>query len=85
MAIKAIQQFQLRTVIGTEAKAKETLRLMEEAGYDAIEVTICNYASLDWMSAPEDKAYVAYHPRNHTSCRHADGKEWKSGLACASG
>ena len=41
MAIKAIQQFQLRTVIGTEAKAKETLRLMEEAGYDGIE--LCSY------------------------------------------
>lgn len=38
---KAIQQFQLRTVIGTEAKAKETLRLMEEAGYDGIE--LCSY------------------------------------------
>ena len=41
MAIKSIQQFQLRTVIGTEAKAKETLRLMEEAGYDGIE--LCSY------------------------------------------
>ena len=41
MAKKAIQQFQLRTVIGTEKRAKETLRLMEEAGYDGIE--LCSY------------------------------------------
>ena len=36
--IKAVQQFQLRTVIGTEEKAKNTLRLMKEAGYDGIEL-----------------------------------------------
>jgi sugar phosphate isomerase/epimerase len=38
MAIKAVQQFQLRTVMGTEKKAKETLKLMKEAGYDGIEL-----------------------------------------------
>lgn len=38
MAIKAVQQFQLRTVIGTEKKARETLKLMKEAGYDGIEL-----------------------------------------------
>lgn len=38
MAIKAIQQFQLRTVMGTEKKAKETIKLMKEAGYDGIEL-----------------------------------------------
>lgn len=38
MAIKAVQQFQLRTVIGTEKKAAETLRLMKEAGYQGIEL-----------------------------------------------
>lgn len=38
MAIKAVQQFQLRTVIGTEKKAIETLKLMKEAGYDGIEL-----------------------------------------------
>ncbi|MBI4858039.1 MAG: TIM barrel protein [Acetobacterium woodii] len=38
MTVKAIQQFQLRTVIGTEKKAKETIKLMIEAGYDGIEL-----------------------------------------------
>lgn len=38
MTIKAVQQFQLRTVLGTESKARETLRLIEEAGYDGIEL-----------------------------------------------
>lgn len=36
--IKAIQQFQLRTVMGTEQKAQNTLELMKEAGYDGIEL-----------------------------------------------
>lgn len=38
MVIKAVQQFQLRTVIGTEKKAAETLELMKEAGYEGIEL-----------------------------------------------
>jgi len=38
MPTKAIQQFQLRTVIGTEKRAKETLKLMKESGYDGIEL-----------------------------------------------
>jgi len=38
MAVKAIQQFQLRTVIGTEKKANETLELMKKSGYDGIEL-----------------------------------------------
>lgn len=38
MTIRAIQQFQLRTVIGTESKAGETLKLIKEAGYDGIEL-----------------------------------------------
>ena len=38
MIVKAVQQFQLRTVIGTENKARETLRLMKEAGYGGIEL-----------------------------------------------
>jgi sugar phosphate isomerase/epimerase len=38
MTIKAVQQFQLRTVLGTESKARETLRLIEKAGYDGIEL-----------------------------------------------
>lgn len=38
MTIKAVQQFQLRTVMGTEKKAKEALKLMIEAGYDGIEL-----------------------------------------------
>jgi sugar phosphate isomerase/epimerase len=38
MALRAIQQFQLRTVVGTEKKAKETLQLVCEAGYGGIEL-----------------------------------------------
>lgn len=38
MAIKAIQQFQLRTVVGSESKARETLRLVKEAGFEGIEL-----------------------------------------------
>jgi sugar phosphate isomerase/epimerase len=38
MTIKAVQQFQLRTVLGTESKARETLRLIKKAGYDGIEL-----------------------------------------------
>ena len=34
MIYKAIQQFQLRTVMGTEKKARETMALMKESGYD---------------------------------------------------
>ena len=36
--VKAVQQFQLRPVIGTQEKAENTLRLMKEAGYDGIEL-----------------------------------------------
>lgn len=38
MTVKAVQQFQLRTVIGTEKKARETLQAMKECGYDGIEL-----------------------------------------------
>lgn len=38
MIIKAVQQFQLRTVLGSESKAINTLKLMKEAGYDGIEL-----------------------------------------------
>lgn len=38
MTIKAVQQFQLRTVLNSEAQALETLRLMKEAGYEGIEL-----------------------------------------------
>lgn len=38
MAIKAIQQFQLRPVISSEKQAVETLEKMKEAGYQAIEL-----------------------------------------------
>jgi sugar phosphate isomerase/epimerase len=38
MVLKAIQQFHLRTVIGSEEKARETLRLVKEAGYEGIEI-----------------------------------------------
>lgn len=36
--IKAIQQFQLRTVIGTEEKARNTLAQIKDAGYEGIEL-----------------------------------------------
>jgi 2,4-dienoyl-CoA reductase-like NADH-dependent reductase (Old Yellow Enzyme family)/pyruvate/2-oxoglutarate dehydrogenase complex dihydrolipoamide dehydrogenase (E3) component len=39
----------------TISDTKILAKYFEEAGYDAIEVTICTYATLDWMSAPEDE------------------------------
>ncbi len=48
MAIRAIQQFQLRTVIGTEEKARNTLRLMEEAGYNGIELCSFMIHKMPW-------------------------------------
>ena len=36
--IKAVQMIQLGSVMGSEEKAKETMRLMKEAGYDGIEL-----------------------------------------------
>jgi sugar phosphate isomerase/epimerase len=38
MAIRAVQQFQIRTVIGTEKQARATLQAMRDAGYDGIEL-----------------------------------------------
>ncbi len=38
MTVKAVQQFQLRTVLGSEKKAREALQAMKEAGYDGIEL-----------------------------------------------
>lgn len=38
----------------TLSDTKIYAKYFEEAGYDAIEVTICTYATLDLMSAPED-------------------------------
>lgn len=38
MPVRAVQQFQLRTVMGTEKKAAETMRLMKAAGYNGIEL-----------------------------------------------
>lgn len=38
----------------TISDTKIFAKYFEDAGYDAIECTICTYASLDWMSAPED-------------------------------
>lgn len=38
MVLKAVQMIQIGTVMGTEEKAKETMRLMKEAGYDGIEL-----------------------------------------------
>ena len=38
MAVKAVQQIQLGTVMGTEEQALKTMRLMKEAGYDGIEL-----------------------------------------------
>lgn len=38
MAIKAVQQFQLRTVIKNEEMARETLQAMKNSGYNGIEL-----------------------------------------------
>ena len=38
MAIKAVQQFQLRTVIKNEKMARETLQAMKNSGYNGIEL-----------------------------------------------
>lgn len=38
MPVKAIQQFHLRTVIGTEKRARDVLHAMKDAGYDGIEL-----------------------------------------------
>ena len=38
MAVKAIQLLQIGTAMGSEEKARETIRLMKEAGYDGIEL-----------------------------------------------
>ena len=38
MAVKAIQLIQIGTAMGSEEKARETIRLMKEAGYDGIEL-----------------------------------------------
>lgn len=38
MVIQAIQQFQLRPVIGTERKAREALQLVKDAGFTGIEL-----------------------------------------------
>lgn len=38
MAVKAVQQFMLGTVMGTEAQARNTLQKMREAGYTGIEL-----------------------------------------------
>lgn len=41
MPIKAVQQFQLGTVLGNEKQARETLSLMKQAGYNGIE--LCSF------------------------------------------
>ena len=38
MAIKAVQQFMLGTVLNNEKQAKETLQKIKAAGYDGIEL-----------------------------------------------
>ncbi|MDO4286026.1 MAG: TIM barrel protein [Eubacteriales bacterium] len=38
MPVKAVQQFMLGTVLGSEKQARHTLRLMREAGYEGIEL-----------------------------------------------
>ncbi len=41
MPIKAVQQFQLGTVLNNEKQARETLRFLKEAGYEGIE--LCSF------------------------------------------
>lgn len=38
MVIKAVQQFQIRSVVGTEQQAQDTLKAIKDAGYDGIEL-----------------------------------------------
>ena len=38
MAVKAVQQFMLGTVLGNETQARDTLKKMKDAGYDGIEL-----------------------------------------------
>lgn len=38
MVIKAVQQFQIRSVVGTEQQAQDTLMAIKDAGYDGIEL-----------------------------------------------
>lgn len=38
MAVKAVQQFMLGTVMNNEAQARDTMRKMKEAGYEGIEL-----------------------------------------------
>lgn len=38
MVRKAVQQFQIRSVVGTEQQAQDTLKAIKEAGYDGIEL-----------------------------------------------
>ncbi|MFX3636957.1 MAG: sugar phosphate isomerase/epimerase family protein [Candidatus Pristimantibacillus sp.] len=38
MVLKAVQQFQIRSVVGTEQQAQDTLKAIKDAGYDGIEL-----------------------------------------------
>ena len=38
MAVKAVQQFMLGTVMNNEAQARDTMQKMKAAGYDGIEL-----------------------------------------------
>ena len=67
MAIKAVQQIMLGTVTGSEAKAKETLQAMVNAGYNGIELN-------SFMVNPTP----FYGADAHESCGHAYRKRRQS-------
>ncbi|ERL06115.1 NADH:flavin oxidoreductase [Olsenella profusa] len=52
----------------TISDTKIFAKYFEKAGYDAVEATICTYASLDWMSAPEDVP-MGFNARNAEEIR----------------
>ena len=60
MAVKAIQLIQIGTAMGSEEKARETIRLIKEAGYDVITpVIVCNtpqFPKMECISGMEVKA-----------------------------
>ena len=71
--VKAVQMIQLGTVMGSKKKAKETMRLMKEAGYDGIE--------LNGFMIKKMPIIV----RILTTCQNADGKDRQIGLGKADG
>ena len=70
MAVKAIQLIQIGTAMGSEEKARETIRLMKEAGYDGIELNGFMIEKMDTedlsIDIPKGKVFVMGDNRNHS-------------------